>query len=1036
MPLRQKISKWCMRGLLGLLLCYAIFLGAVYFLLERDPGFLANRLLQPLAAEAGLTLRIGAIDVSLMPAPALTLSDVSISGGGLQITAAWAQARPTLKSLVDGDFFPGFISLLRPRISYNAGAQGYADLLANLEKLAEGGGQPALPGSLRLEVIGGEARLAAADADIRIAGIGADLRLAENGDLNGSLNWASAHLLQNGEAAANLEKFAVAGHANVRSFRAESSDLSMSGILNWRNVVKKAAFSFVIIDTAEGLTGSGQAEGNFCLDDAEAPFDIFAHSIVLTGDHTLALRGLDWRLDKDLGSLRCVLTLPQRLRDFRIVGALNARRLSLTQWFGFARNLAPGLQHSLNRITNAFMRFELTSGAIKAWDIKAECAGAVFSGTGGVADFNKPVVALELVSPDVVLHKGVPEAIGKTPDPPQFAHAPLTPMPGEPLKPGEIGIDYDIRLAARLLRYGPLRLNNAALRIHPGKLDKNGLQDVLLDGKAGFYGGSVSGACIIGGGAGPPYHITAKADKVNAAPLSRHLRSLPARQGQLRAAATVTSRGKSLAAFLANLRGKVEAQGQNVALPGMGSKNIFPEMAAAAELRGGHWDGHTLTMDARWEASLRDAGIRGNCELNGKMGFGDAGMSFRHLPGSITASLPHLPSLGKIRITGKFGGSTARNSFEMADGLISLPGLPIHLDASIDAARATATGHLRCETRNPAAFLRHMGLDALKLPALLLPVRIEADYTAEEDKLKLSKLAANLGKHRITGYVDGNTSGKTPEFSGDLTLDRLHLPDFINASNGGEPNWDFPFMSKFDAAGKIRILEMSGWNFRMSNVRANLRLVSGQAEARDVSGAFYGAPLSGGARADFRHGLALESRFKVNAFDLGKAVADQKADVIITGSASMAGEASARLGRHGRMAPALNGKWSFSVKNGSFQATGKKSGSKITRFHHTSASGGIEHGIVKSGDFRLQGDGLEVTGGGSLNLVSRNIDCAFQVNMKGIPDFPLYIYGPVAKPKTSIGAGKMILNAVGGITTGFVDAIGGVLRGAWGIFTK
>ena len=90
--------------------------------------------------------------------------------------------------------------------------------------------------------------------------------------------------------------------------------------------------------------------------------------------------------------------------------------------------------------------------------------------------------------------------------------------------------------------------------------------------------------------------------------------------------------------------------------------------------------------------------------------------------------------------------------------------------------------------------------------------------------------------------------------------------------------------------------------------------------------------------------------------------------------------------------------------------------------------------MVHSGDFSLQGPGLKVHGGGWIDLNKETLDCNFTVNMKNLPDFPLRLYGSLHDSKTSIGAGKLILNTIGGITSGFVDVLGGIVEGTWKLF--
>ena len=54
--------------------------------------------------------------------------------------------------------------------------------------------------------------------------------------------------------------------------------------------------------------------------------------------------------------------------------------------------------------------------------------------------------------------------------------------------------------------------------------------------------------------------------------------------------------------------------------------------------------------------------------------------------------------------------------------------------------------------------------------------------------------------------------------------------------------------------------------------------------------------------------------------------------------------------------------------------------------------------------------------------------------MKNFPDFPLRLYGSLDNSKTSIGAGTLLLNTIGGITQGFIDILGGVVEGTWRLF--
>lgn len=1043
MSRRQKILSWFLRGITAAILFFFSCLACLYVFLQRDPDELLAGYLSRISESTGLEFNIGSVDVTLLPLPAFALSDISIRGRGLVFTAAWAQAHPTLANILHGDLFPGFIRVTRPKLEY------VTDLpLASLNELANeikhrfsgqevGGGE--LPYSLALEISQCEGTVAGrGSAAARLANLDASLRLYEDGDVSGEIHLSALRLVNGEDTRASLENFHLAGRTNIHSWRTDSHDLRAEGVASWRGVVRDARFGMKFGSAASGWHGRGSVRGYLEIAGEAIPFGLLGQATHLSSGDETVFRGVDWQLGADSGSLDLSLTIPEKMSDFVLNGTLLAHRLSLTQWLGFARNLAPGLQIALDNITNAKMKFTLDARRLSAWSISASCSGATFTGSGGVADWQKPVVTLDLASPAANLGLGLPESVGKAPDTPYFPHPPLTPMPGEPLKPGETGIGYDIRLAAKLLRYGPIKIRNASMRIHPGKLDdKLGLEDVLMDAQASIYGGSMKGACILGADKNLPMHITVKAEKVNGTAISQDMPVLPFRRGIWQGNATVTSSGRQLAAFLGNLRGAVAATGVNATLAATGNKMEFKRLGASVQLRSGEWNSRHLTMDGLWKGSVRDESMDVQTELNGRILFGGDGMGFRQLPGSITARIPAIPGDGNVKIAGKFSGQTGRNSFELLNGKLELLGIAIHGNAKLDGAKEHIYGKLRTEIADPRSLLAKAGFKDVKLPKILAPAKISADFTAARDIIKLVKIQAALGKLKAAGSLECDFKNKRPAFAVDLTLNRLHLADFLGRKpSQSTPDWDFRFLTAFDANGKLKIRELAGWNASLSNCQAPFTLEDGRILANGMSASFYGAAMTGSFNGDFRKGLDFDSIVRVNDFDLGAAAREQKLETRLTGRASMEMRLGAKLAGRDKLASALNGKWSFSVKNGSWQSVSKGKPGQITRFNVAEAFGNITAGIVKSGNFHLGGPGLEVTGNGSLSLPSQTIDCDFYVGMKNMPDFPLRLYGPLKDMKTSIGAGKMILNAVGDVTGGFVNAVGGILKGAWGIFSN
>ena len=156
---------------------------------------------------------------------------------------------------------------------------------------------------------------------------------------------------------------------------------------------------------------------------------------------------------------------------------------------------------------------------------------------------------------------------------------------------------------------------------------------------------------------------------------------------------------------------------------------------------------------------------------------------------------------------------------------------------------------------------------------------------------------------------------------------------------------------------------------------------------------------------------------------------------LLTGDASVKADMKAHLTGPGQIPGALDGAWSIRLKNGSWQKMGKdgKLG-KPTRISLAEASGTMNKGVARTNNFYLQNNNLKVKGGGWINLTNQKLDCNFNVDMKGLPNFPLHLYGTLDKTQTSIGAGKMVMNARGGITSGLVDIFGGLVEGTLNIF--
>lgn len=1053
----QFIIRWLLRGCLAAIPLFVIFMSVIYFLMQRDPEELTQKYFAEISEKTGLKFKLGTVIVTLLPLPSIEVGDVAITGPDINLTAAWISVRPDFPHLLRGDLLPARMAVFRPKLYAQtslplASPMALYDQLKNFltAKTTSATGAPGaaidiFSASPLLELYQAHAEIRGADSEkLVINGLECKLRADSDGGFAGDGRLAALWLESRSSVLFALENFEISGDIGTKAFWSDTHALKISGRVHMADILFPSAFNIDFEGSSSGWNAAGRVAAVVDLDGAHVPLDLAGRVTKLAQSDEIVFRALEWRLDNDNGRLDLALMLPANPADFSLKGTLLAHRLSLTQWLGFARNLSPGLQLALDNILQARLEFSLDARGLNVPVASAECNGARFSGNGSVADFKKPVVFLDLTAEKANLGTAVPESLGKSPEPPFFPYPPLTPMPGKPLAKGETGIGYDIRLAAKQLQYGPLEISDAHLRIYQGKMDIMGLEDVLLDARGKLYGGTVKGHCILGADKSLPISIEGSAKDVNGAPLAAAMPAFPFRQGHFQGSVNVMSRGKKLGPFLANLKGRVAASGEKALLGALGAKTVFSSIEADASLRGAVLDGKRAGFDAKWSATLKSADYTANGTLDGRMWVGSgSGVTFKSLP--VSAEFRRLREIGflppetAVKISAVAGINGAR--LDLAKAQTTLPGLKIGGAASVDMDKPSWTGSANLELTDVKRFFSFLGIKGLNAPAVLSGMKASADFNGGADSLQLSKINANVAQNNISGNLAWQSRNGQPFISFSLAAHKLDLNSLMGSASGGNKNagsgkWDFSFMRNFSAQGDLSLDELLAFGLKIQNLRVTARLNGGKLSVGPNTGRFYGSAIQSRGLVDFGKGLTFNAIMAAHDFDLATLAADRGIQSKMSGRASIDASVKASATGPGQLPGAINGDWSFSVRNGSWQSrnkNGKLEGSP-TVFNKASASGKLADGVLRSDNFYLDGANMKVNGGGWLNLANDQINCDFNVNMKGLPDFPLHLYGTLKDSKTSIGAGKMVMNAIGGITSGFVNVLGGLVEGTWKIF--
>ena len=1085
MLLNARRLRFFVRIFLALFLLLSALTAGVFYLLQRNPEALTGHFIKELSARTGLHITVDAVNVALLPVPALAVSTLTITGESWQFTTAYATLRPDFAALVQGRLEPRNISLLRPRVSGTVAValspgMDIKGLLGNAN-----GQDELLPGRCRLTVQQGEVRIQGAEnSSLTIEGMQCDLEAKPGDSISGNLGWASAALVPPDGQPVLLDSLYLDGRGNLENML-DHPRLAASGVLCAPQWLPELKFALNLSPTSvlptgilptdmlptsmlptsvlpgkQGLNLTADLEGSISKDDTALPFRLMGNAGWRQADpHRVDLEKLRLAFGPDNVSFNGALTMSES-NEPSLAGRLQLHNASLTRWLGFVRNLAPGLQIALDALSDGLLVFDLDATGLRVPHIEVTAAGSRFTGNGGVADWRKPEVALDLISDNVNLGRAIPEAVGDLPTEPQYGHGPLTPMPGAPLMPGEIGVDYNIRLAAKKVEYGTIVIDDALIVIRQGLLDaKTRLEDTLLLVEGKLYGGSVKGETILGGDKSTPYSIRMRARDVNGTALANDLKVMPLGSGRLRADVDVMSQGRELDIFLGKLRGSVTVRAENGSLRpparisgGRKTSLSFSLLDVGLKVRTAAWDGERLGLEGQWTAALAGQGLDASTDINGRLWFSGDGadggqMDFTNLPGSISLRMDAERSLKPdglhMQASGRFSGQSSRNELSVAEARINVLGLDAHGQASIAAGKDGPfwQGKLSVYSPDLAGSLRMAGMGKIHIPPSLNRVEMEARFRGDPDTLSLREIRAKADQSVITGTLNANWR-EQPALDFKLHADQINLDRYMdNAGEGkgkasGSKEWDFRFMRGFRAQGEMSVSRFTAMRFTAQNLRTRYKLENGRLTSDSITGQFYGAPIISKASITFNKGLSFTNALTINNFDLTEASNARGGSAALRGKGSVHSEIHASLTGPNQLPALLNGKWRVEVLNGSFQHRSPEGNlkGKPTLFTASGASGSITNGVARSSDFYLKGTGLQVNGGGLIDFNSQTLDCNFNVSMKNVPDFPLRLYGNLDNTKTSIGAGTLILNTLGGITKGFVDVLGGIVGGTWKLF--
>lgn len=812
----------------------------------------------------------------------------------------------------------------------------------------------------------------------------------------------------------------------------------------------------------------GSFTSNFTLHRDGRSLSLPDFRVVAEGD------GLTANLKADLEKISCA-------------GEVQLHKLSLPRWFGFGRSLPPGLQQPMDGLIGEFDLFLDAHGA-EAWNLRGAVGPLAVSGYVGVKDYGAPevVVDLDLDRANLDLIFPFLAKAGKyVPDPrmPEFDHPVLAPYPDDPARvpgPDDYGVEvsYDVKVRVAKPRVHDVDAGPLEVRVFPVRTVGIEKTRVAFD-KVSVLEGGVAGVLDIDDKA-----IIMRYDVANA-----ELGLLPENlDNETRVSGRVT--GRCVIEMPINANGDIEdvwplttdAVISACDITGRRSEGRWQLFAGAAKASGkgsiytvlskgirieGLWDISAQALKSSWNPKGADS-ISG--QFNGALIW----PPIERKPRRSRRELPTLERIGMDRLAGDVslngsmaaplgnlvvpvkGKMTSRLTWLTASEKISLENIKFEGFGSYAEGRMGidfSGKDLLIESdfsskMNPRLLLKEWGLTPSPSVSMPKVVTGKASVRSTGDAVSFQNLKIEADGAPISGEIfwqsaePSRSAAKDPgQWNFRLTAEHLDLDNYLppppkNKSEAPPPSeepWNLkPFSNlALDARITLRKAKYRQLTFSNSKITATLQRdrFSVHAEVGDFySGKatllFQGTLVPSASQVSLRKGL-----LQMQNISLGEALYDYTKEQFYAGSGEIVADIAGNMTCDADVPRKLSGIWSMHIKDGMYPALlGTEKSNLRNTFSSASASGPVSFGIISSNNFRLTGPLVDMSGGGTLNLATSQMDIGVSVTFAKVPTVPVRFTGTTDKPKMEIRGASMVVETVQAAGVGVFSLIKNVLE--------
>ena len=756
-------------------------------------------------------------------------------------------------------------------------------------------------------------------------------------------------------------------------------------------------------------------------------------------------------------------------------GKAMIRTLSLPRWFHFGRNLPPGLQAALHRVSGvADLHVDAKSAAV--YNLNGKAGDLPVAGLVSVDDFSKPVVLVDLsldsvVSLDEIFpFLAVQDSLVPAPEEPVFDHPTLVPYPGPAAAEDLPDVGYDVRVAAakpiaHSLPAGPVLVKVlpvkefAQVTFTCGDIMKGAVDGILDIGekKVGMvYRATGVDLALLPENKDSDVQVQGRADAVVRMDIPVHDDGAWADVWKFKFAGK-TDNLKLLVSGGSpwNLPAKKTDLSMDGIISTNRSKGVYLE---------GIWKLDAKNVSPSWNPKGADAFT---VDMNGRLSWPPFIPEMEHgrriarrgglesITGAVTAAGTLHTPLGRrmVPVSGTLTGNLDWNIDKeilrldkaALDGLGSYFGSNLLIDMHGKKTTITADSSFKL---NPRVFLKEW--DLLPEGGARVPANISgaSKITATSDTVDFGNLDLQIDGAPASGTI--KLAFPTPAKGGAqeqlwtirLNADQLDLDNYFppaKPEDAGKPRsttpWDLSAMQglNFDAQIKLK-------RTRLRKLSMQDMLVSAALQRNRFTFAFQVDKMYEGSGVFLAQGsldpgagrVTLNTaNLQVKSIELGKALADLLADDSNSygGKASLAVIASGSMGCEREIFSGMSGTWNLGIKDGIYPAfLGSETAGLRNTFSSASASGALDKGVVRWDNFKLTSTMVDMNGDGSIDLGGRVMDFTVYVTLARVPTVPVRFQGPFDAPSMSLRGAHMVVHTAKAAGITVFDLFMGVLE--------